>query len=232
MENKVVKAIVIMGIVTVLLLLFRFWLLFCVSLAALVFLVVLNGLINWKRTRQYSTLENHVTSCEEKSRVLSIAEQVTLFVKKEFPNAKWVWAQSDTYNRISSGDEVYIIMNAAAGYRRAKVDIDSETVTGITLCNSVKCVDKTETDEQTSDTSATLQTAVNYELVAFEWKDTHILELNEHINEAIGRGESEFIIEKESLPIYESWECVCEELKREGLEVECVENGIKIKIMQ
>ena len=41
----------------------------------------------------------------------------------------------------------------------------------------------------------------NYELLAFEWADAHIFELNARCNEAIGENLSELILLAEELPV-------------------------------
>lgn len=70
---------------------------------------------------------------------------------------------------------------------------------------------------------------VNYGLVAFEWVESHIVALNERCNEAIGSKKSFLLLEKDELPAKESWNDVCNELERSGLEhVKCTENGIQI----
>ena len=73
----------------------------------------------------------------------------------------------------------------------------------------------------------------NYELLAFEWADAHIFELNARCNEAIGENLSELILLAEELPVRESWVDICRELMRAGLtDVQCVSEGIKINLTQ
>lgn len=73
----------------------------------------------------------------------------------------------------------------------------------------------------------------NYELLAFEWADAHIFELNARCNEAIGENLSELILLAEELPVRESWADICQELIRAGLtDVQCVSEGIKINLTQ
>ena len=66
--------------------------------------------------------------------------------------------------------------------------------------------------------------------IAFEWVETHLLELNTRCNEIIGQGESELMITISELPEEKYWEAICKELKKEGLEqIEIIpSDGIKI----
>lgn len=74
---------------------------------------------------------------------------------------------------------------------------------------------------------------MNYELLAFEWAEAHVIELNDRCNEAIGQGKTELILMSEELPTSESWGNICTELKRAGLEdVEVTPVGIKINLQQ
>ena len=73
----------------------------------------------------------------------------------------------------------------------------------------------------------------NYELIAFEWVDKHLLELNEKLNVAIGLGLAEYRIAPDDLPQLESWICVCKELQRNGLQnVKIDADGIKVLFKQ
>lgn len=80
------------------------------------------------------------------------------------------------------------------------------------------------------DVTHTVRTFMN-ELIAFEWAESHIFELNARCNDAIGQGLTEIILTADELPARESWENVCMELQRAELEdVECISEGIKINL--
>ena len=89
-------------------------------------------------------------------------------------------------------------------------------------------------DEQIeSDSPSQAQSAstvvTDYGLIAFEWTDAHITELNGRCNDAIGCGEKELVLASVELPVRESWDALCEELLRVGVKsAECRENGIAI----
>lgn len=73
----------------------------------------------------------------------------------------------------------------------------------------------------------------NYGLLAFEWVDAHIFELNARCNEAIGGNLSEIILLAEELPVRESWADICQELIRAGLtDTRCIPEGIRIYLTQ
>lgn len=75
--------------------------------------------------------------------------------------------------------------------------------------------------------------AENFDLVAFEWADAHIIELNKRCNEAIAEGMTEIILTSDELPVKESWPAICKELEKNGLEdVKCIPQGIKINLTQ
>ena len=49
----------------------------------------------------------------------------------------------------------------------------------------------------------------NYGLIAFQWVEAHVMELNDRCNEAIGEGLTEYLIPASELPVSESWEEIC-----------------------
>ena len=70
---------------------------------------------------------------------------------------------------------------------------------------------------------------VNYELIAYEWVDAHIMELNARCNEAIGKNQEALHLMPEELPVKESWANICAELVRAELsDVELQDDGIRI----
>ena len=154
-------------------------------------------------------------------------------------DARWVWENARPRDDIMAGRPVHILLNRAGGYRRAQVLIqnlqvcdvlfdtkkpeENEPVTGDTPENT------SPLPEENTDDDA----EVNYGLIAFEWVDAHVLELNERLNEAIAQGESEFMILEAELPERDSWPEICQELVRNGLEEpECCETGIRITCKQ
>lgn len=50
-----------------------------------------------------------------------ITYRVTTLVLNEYPNARWIWEAPNAFELIELGEEVYILLNRAGGYRKAKV---------------------------------------------------------------------------------------------------------------
>lgn len=228
--KRLTKLITVFGIIAFIALLFCIWTLFFVSALILILAVILLSVFR-KRMPEDKHKQSPPVIIEETE--ISIDQQVTERLKTEYPNARWVWAQPDTKQRIEKGEDVFVILNSAGGYRRAKISITDGKVEDITI--SLPKVRSTTENKTQTDAAEPAEQPVrdNYELVAFEWVEAHILELNEHINEAIGEGKTEYLIGSEELPVPESWESVRKELHNAGLsDVECVENGIKIKFTE
>lgn len=161
-----------------------------------------------------------------------ILRRVTELVLSEYPEARWVWEAPNAEKLIRENQEVFILLNRAGGYRRAKVVIRNLQVVEIDYNPQTEedVALEPENNVPESDEEPEVQ---NYELLAFEWADAHIFELNARCNEAIGENLSELILLAEELPVRESWADICRELIRAGLEdVQCVPEGIKINLTQ
>lgn len=157
-----------------------------------------------------------------------ILKRITEMVLADYPNARWVWEVSDAQKQIELGEDVYILLNSAGGYRKAKVIIQNLQVIGLQYLAVPKPNGKCETDSEDTTEEPVKE---NYELIAFEWVESHIFELNARCNEAIGQNQTEIILKASELPIKESWSDVCRELVRAELtDVECVPEGIKIHL--
>ena len=73
----------------------------------------------------------------------------------------------------------------------------------------------------------------NYEYLAFEWVEAHVVELNEQCNESIAQRQEGLLLSAQDLPEPESWPALCQELSRNGLEnCECTDEGIYIHLTQ
>ena len=157
-----------------------------------------------------------------------ITNRVTTLVLNEYPNARWIWEAPNAFELIELGEEVYILLNRAGGYRKAKVIIQNLQVIGLQYQEIPK---KPDESEERTEAPATEQPKENYELIAFEWAESHIFELNARCNDAIGQGLTEILLTADDLPARESWENVCLELQRAGLEdAVCIAEGIKINL--
>ena len=142
-----------------------------------------------------------------------ILKRITELITDEYPEARWVWENPNAKKCIQNGEEVYVLLNRAGGYRRAKVVIANLQVLGIKYC------------------SAEEDRPVNYELLAYEWTEAHIVELNARCNEAIAEEKESVLLTAEELPVKESWPDICNELIRAGLEnAVCQDAGIQINL--
>ena len=161
-----------------------------------------------------------------------ILRRVTELVLSEYPEARWVWEAPNAEKLIQESQEVFILLNRAGGYRRAKVVIRNLQVVGIEYNPQVEENAVLEPEDNAPEPEEEPEVQ-NYELLAFEWADAHIFELNARCNEAIGENLSELILLAEELPVRESWADICRELIRPGLtDVQCVSEGIKINLTQ
>ncbi|CAK7009997.1 MAG: hypothetical protein BACD_00932 [Bacteroides rodentium] len=161
-----------------------------------------------------------------------ILRRVTELVLSEYPEARWIWEAPNAERLIRENQEVFILLNRAGGYRRAKVVIRNLQVIGIEY-NPPAEEDAVLEPEDNIPEPEEEPEVQNYELLAFEWADAHIFELNARCNEAIGENLSELILLAEELPVRESWADICRELIRAGLtDVQCVSEGIKINLTQ
>ena len=161
-----------------------------------------------------------------------ILRRVTELVLSEYPEARWVWEAPNAEKLIRENQEVFILLNRAGVYRRAKVVIRNLQVVGIDYNPQTEEEATLEPENNVPDSDEEPEVQ-NYELLAFEWADAHIFELNARCNEAIGENLSELILLAEELPVRESWADICRELIRAGLEdVQCVPEGIKINLTQ
>lgn len=234
MGNKkeiLLRLLVILGIAAAFMLCIRAWfpLLICLIAQAVILIVLV---IERKRenlaTEDKAEEETHVTIAEP---VKSLPLQITERVNELYPGAKWVWARPDSAAKIVNDGHAYILLNKAGGYGKACVICCDGKVEHIEMFGKVPAVvqDAPSVKELPVSPAPKEQPAVNYELLAYEWVESHILELNARCNEELGDDKSDFIVPESDLPAKESWPAVCKELVRNGLDnVECVEEGIKI----
>lgn len=171
--------------------------------------------------------------------------RITELVSADYPQARWVWKSAQAKEDLQSSRDLPILLNHAGGYREATVHIQNLQVTGISYFTSAQTRQEQQSNSSSEETSAELEHSenepeaetepmpVNYELLAFEWVDAHVLELNGRCNECIANGETELILSADDLPDSKSWENICTELKRNGISAcEPIQQGIKIYFKQ
>lgn len=172
-----------------------------------------------------------------------ILKRITELITDEYPEARWVWENPNAKKCIQNGEEVYVLLNRAGGYRRAKVVIANLQVLGIKYCSAeeedtpenqeldTKEQEETDVSESPEESESEEERPVNYELLAYEWTEAHIVELNARCNEAIAEGKESVLLTAEELPVKESWPDICNELIRAGIEnAVCQDAGIQINL--
>lgn len=172
-----------------------------------------------------------------------ILKRITELITDEYPEARWVWENPNAKKCIQNGEEVYVLLNRAGGYRRAKVVIANLQVLGIKYCSAeeedppeiqgpdTEEPEETDVSESPEDSEPEEERPVNYELLAYEWTEAHIVELNARCNEAIAEEKESVLLTAEELPVKESWPDICNELIRAGLEnAVCQDDGIQINL--
>ena len=158
-----------------------------------------------------------------------ILRRITELVAASYPEVRWVWEAPNARQLIELGEDVFILLNRAGGFLRAHVVIQNLQVVTI----EYNCAPATPIEPEDEDTGTNEPVAENFDLVAFEWADAHIIELNKRCNEAIAEGMTEIILTSDELPVKESWPAICKELEKNGLEdVKCIPQGIKINLTQ
>ncbi len=167
----------------------------------------------------------------------TIQRRINELVLSEYPDARWVWETPMAKQRITNGEDVFILLNHAGGYRKAKVVVRNLQVCDIefqTTPENAPVVDHDEAAEEPANVASNgPEQAPNYEYLAFEWVDAHAVELNERCNEAIATGRLSLLIGADELPVRESWPDICRELDRSGIE-NCIatDSGITINLAQ
>lgn len=231
--QKVKDSLIIVGIATFFLYMFRLWILLIPSVIATVVLAAVLVLMKRHNTPEEKSVSQTVSVQEPREAdVMNLAYSVILkrinaLVAEFSQDAKWVWKEPNAKQRIAAGEDVSIILNKAGGYKEAKVIIKNLCVTSLEFA-VVSETPKTET-VQSEVTEEPQERAENYELAAFEWVEGHILDLNNRCNDEIGLGHNELVLSEDELPVKDSWFDVCNELKKQGLKkLELVPQGIKI----
>ena len=156
------------------------------------------------------------------------SEKISCLVENAYPNARWVWESVNWRDAIQKNEELYIRLNKEGGYKRAKITLKDGLVSSIELLP----------DEERESVVETIQQEVPKKKkddsgrIAFEWVESHLLDLNARCNEIIGQGETELMITISELPEEKCWESICKELQKEGLEnIEILPGeGIKIRL--
>lgn len=236
------EAIVILGVIALLTFICRLWpllllVMLCLIGAAirLLFLKVKDATTQQEPEVVSVPEPKSITERDVKDLAFSvILTRITEMVEADYPKAKWVWEKPNAKALVLAGDEAYIILSGAGGYRRARPVVENlqlKSLDYMTVSQKPKEIEE-DLPEDVDEEDGDAEIPVNYELMAFEWAEAHVIELNERCNNAVGEGKEEMLIPADELPVPESWESICTELNRAGLEnLEIVPEGIKIKFM-
>ncbi len=243
MKKKIAhEALIILMVIALLTLICRLWPILLLVIIGIIIVVVRMVFISAKEPEVKeppaapTVIPRTPTEADVKNLAYSvILRRVTELVTKDFPDARWIWEAPDVRKMIEESDEIYILLNRAGGYRRAKIKLANLQVLGIEYqTNQTDNSSENESDSKEKEAlTEDEEMEENYELLAFEWVDAHIMELNERCNDAIAQGVSELLISADDLPVRESWEDICFELQRADISsVKCIQEGIKINLMQ
>ena len=242
-------ALILLAVLALLTFISRLWPILLLILlgifAAMIRLLFLSSKKTEEIAEEKKTEPEHIYTEHEVQNIAYslIQKRITNLVLNQYPEARWIWETPRTRERIEHGEDVFILLNGAGGYRRAKVVIQNLKVLDLVFISSEpsafsasqeKTADNQETNHPVPEYEES-ETPVpeNFELLAFEWVEKHILELNERCNEAIAQKESAILVSAAELPAKDAWENICKELIRAGLEdTSCIEDGIQIKIKQ
>ena len=248
------EALVILGLLALLLYITRLW--------PILLLVILGIFIATLRllflsSRKVDPVEPLLALPEPKPRTeptekdmqnlayLLIQQRITQILAVRFPDARWIWENPRAKEDILTGNKVYVILSKAGGYKRGLVIIRNLQVCDIifdipavpgpkepapvvsTVTAPAAPVDVPDEDD------ALEEIPEDYGLIAFQWVDANIIDLNDRINEAIAQRKQDILIGASELPVQDSWIEICKELERNDLTgAVCREDGFLIEFEQ
>ena len=171
---------------------------------------------------------------------VDMVQQIDRLVQHDYSGARWVWESPRAREHIEAGENVYILLDHAGGFRKAEVQIqdmcavslkyETEETAGEEHSRTTQMHFAEESDPVQPEDEPIQE---DYSLLAFEWVESNIIDCNRRCNEAIGHGVADVMLTAEELPRKESWEDICEQLKREGLrDVETTSSGIMIHLIK
>lgn len=172
--------------------------------------------------------------------------RITQILKTKFPKARWVLENPRAMEDVLASNSVYVLLNRAGGYRRGRVVMQQFQVVDVVF-------DEKEPEPMPSTSSSVPQPnpvprptpplpeleddeepmPENFGPLAFNWVESHVIDLNEQCNEAVAEGLSEYLIPAQELPVTESWDAICEALIRSDFRgAHYCDEGIIIEIEQ
>ena len=128
-----------------------------------------------------------------------IQKRITQILEAKYPNVRWIWENSRAQEDIFIGNPVYVILNRAGGYKRGLVLIRNLQVFDVIFDAAPQTdspapppsAEPPKQEPKTTETEEDDDIPEDFGLLAFQWVEAHIMELNERINEAIGKIQNE-----------------------------------------
>ena len=230
--QRAAKCLSAFGVIALLSLAFRLWPVFILA----VFLSAVAGARYVYLTKKETVEQADETVRAPKEKPVTpkkenlqdfVTDSINKLMASEYPEEDWIWEYPDPVSRLGKKEDVCIILFGSNGFRKAKVVFSGYSAIALEFPEDT--VDEPTESDSPSLAQSTPAVVTDYGLIAFEWTDAHITELNGRCNDAIGRGEKELVLASVELPVRESWDALCEELLRVGVKsAECRENGIAI----
>jgi len=233
------EIMIFLGVLILILFILRLWPILLLALVGVLICALRMLWLSYKITEQVKAapeekpIREVVKPIDEKSiyeQAFSLYQRrITEEVTAEYPGAHWIWAEPKAYDRFICGDTALILLNNAGGYQKALVKPHNLTFAGLSYETVSTESEPANSDEL--DTEELTREPANYELLAFDWVEKNLLDLNALGNETIAQGENSFLIPSEILPHPDSWPDICEELLRNGFaEAEALEYGIQVSL--
>ena len=164
----------------------------------------------------------------ETLKFFAVQKEITERITEMYPEARWVWKSPQSKRNIVNGEEVSVLLNHAGGYREVKVKRNEQGNIQLSYVQAPELPPEPGKVEPPAE-----KLPPNYEYLAFEWVEAHVVELNEQCNESIAQRQEGLLLSAQDLPEPESWPALCQELSRNGLEnCECTDEGIYIHLTQ
>ena len=153
-RNMTYEAIVILGVIALLTFICRLWpllllVMLCLIGAAirLLFLKVKDATTQQEPEAVSVPEPKPVTERDVKDMAFSvILTRITELVEAEYPKAKWVWEKPNAKALVLAGDEAYIILSGAGGYRRARPVVENLQLKSLDYMTSKENPKEIETD--------------------------------------------------------------------------------------
>ncbi len=235
MQNNKKKGVlqdigIVVGIVALLLFMFRLWPLLIIALPVWLGIVIYRSFTAHKRANMNvaptQTETVSTPQVQDRDWYSTLIADITEYIQAEYPDVRWIWQYQNSKQRIEKGEEIIILLNKAGGYRKARVQVRNYWLESIEYLIAPQPQQSQERVEEMQ------EIPVNYSLLACEWVEERTDWLNERCNEAIGQGRTEVILTEKDLPSEkESWADVCAELITMGFSgAEQIPEGIKITV--